>query len=136
MALRTQLARSTSATLNDNITAFGYSILITGTYELLSSLEQRRDVFEIFTGAAGAVLAFIMVELINLVFFRNMVDSEPKRGGLVTALSRLVSVGGGMGAALLCAVHLQGIAAWFTTGFVASFVFLLLDGIELVAAES
>jgi hypothetical protein len=136
MALRTQLARSTSATLNDNITAFGYSILITGSYGLLSSLQQPRDALEIFAGAAGAVLAFITVELINLAFFRNMVDSEPKRGGLVTAVMRLISVGGGMGAALLCASDLQGIAAWFTTGFAASFVFLLLDGVELVAAES
>jgi hypothetical protein len=44
MALRIRLARSMKAILNDNITAFGYSVLITGSYEILTRLNQVSSV--------------------------------------------------------------------------------------------
>jgi hypothetical protein len=131
MALRIRLARSMKATLNDNITAFGYSVLITGSYEILTRLNQVSSVLEIFCGAAGAVLAFVVSEIIMRTVFREFAGIGAERDRFFAAVMRFVSVGGGMAMTLLCAQYLNGIPAWFAGGFAGSFVFLLLDGIEL-----
>jgi hypothetical protein len=132
MALRVRLARNIAISLNDNITAFGYSILITGCYALMSALGHSPGVIEIFAAAGGAVLAFLVFELIMLTVFRDLRGIEPERNRFIAGLMRVISVPGGMGGTMLCAHYLTGPGAWLAGGFIGSFLFLVLDGIELL----
>jgi hypothetical protein len=131
MALRVRLARSVMVSLNDNISAFGYSILITGCYALMTAMGQSPNVIEIFAAAGGAVLAFLAFELIMVTVFRDLRHLEPQRNRFISGVMRVLSVPAGMSGALLCANYLNGTIAWLAAGFFASFLFLLLDGIEL-----
>ncbi len=132
MAWRMRLARNVAVTLNDNISAFGYSVLITGCYALMSTLGHTPGVVEIFAAAGGAVLAFLVFELIMLIAFRDLRGIEAERNRFVAGLMRVISVPGGLGGAMLCATYLTGPGAWLAGGFSGSFVFLVLDGIELL----
>ncbi len=135
MGIRVRLARSISVSLNDNISAFGYSVLITGSYALMQARGHSPEVIEIFAAAGGAIFAFLVFEFIMITFFSDLRGIESERNRFVAALMRVVSVPGGMGGALLCANYLTGSLAWLAGGFVGSFVFLVLDGIELLVIE-
>lgn len=135
MTTRSRLAREVIVSLNDNVSAFGYSILITAAFALMQTLDHKVGVVKIFAGAGGSVVSFLTFEAILIMFFHDLRDLEPGRNRFVAALMRVVSVPGGMAGALLCGYCLNGPGAWFASGFVASFLFLVLDGIELVFVD-
>ena len=135
MELRARLARSLSVTLKDNFSAYGYSTMITGSYAVLNKLQQNHDLIDIFGAAGGAAMAFVAAEVAMMTIFRDMVGDESERTRMIARLMNFVAIAGGMGGALVCGLYLEGLAAWFTAGFVASLLFIILDGIELALSS-
>lgn len=117
--------------LKDNTSAFGYSVTVTGSYAVLTSLKKNPSLGELFAGAAGAVCAFIVIEAATLLILRNMEGGEPERTRLIARLMNVVSVGTSMGAAALCGYFLGDMLAWFVGVFSATCLFVLLDAVEL-----
>jgi hypothetical protein len=117
--------------LADNTSAFGYSVTITGTYAVMTALNKAPALSELFAGAAGAVGAFIAMELAVVLLFRDVDEGELERTRLIARMMSLVSVCSSMGMAALCGHFLKGPAAWGLAGFIATTVFMVLDAVEL-----
>ncbi len=130
-------SKGLKVTLKDNTSAYGYSVSITGSYALLSSLQTSpTTVSQIFAAAAGAACAFAVVELATLVLFRNMNEGQAERTKLLARLMSAASVGSSMGAAALGGLLLHGRTAWFAGTFAATCLFVLFDAVELGIVES
>lgn len=134
MRLKRLLLKNLRLSVMDNSSAYAFSITITGAYALLATIAQPGPL-EIFAGAGGAVAAFMVAELLALL----LLPKDPQRSDNVKLLGRmlnLVSVGCAMGGAYLCGLLLSGPIAWLAAGFVASLVFVGLEGLELALADA
>ncbi|MEH6717314.1 MAG: hypothetical protein V7704_00420 [Aurantimonas endophytica] len=134
MTAKRLLLKNLRLSVMDNSSAYAFSITITGTYALLATIAAPGPL-EIFAGAGGAVCAFMVAELLTLLLLRE----DPQRSDTVKLLGRmlnLLSVGCAMGAAYLCGLLMDGPLGWLVAGFVASLIFILLEGLELALAEA
>jgi hypothetical protein len=128
------LLKNLRLSVMDNSSAYAFSITITGTYALVATIAPPGPI-DIFAGAAGAVAAFMLAELLTLLLLRE----EPQRSDAVKLLGRmlnLLSVGCAMGAAYLCGLLLAGPWSWLVAEFAASLIFIVLEGMELAVAEA
>jgi hypothetical protein len=110
MALRVRLARNVAVSPNDNISAFVYSVLITGCFAWMSALGHSPGVVEIFAANRGAVLAFLVFELIMLTVFTTC-GINAERNRFITGLMRVILVPAEMNEGMLYAHYLTGAGA-------------------------
>jgi hypothetical protein len=128
-------SRGLQASVRNNYTAYGYSIMITATFGVLASRESTPKVGEIFVFLAGAVAAFVAIELIVSRGLQRAPRGEPAKVAALGAAFSLGSVAAGVGAAALISLGLDGLLAWSTGGFVASGAYVLMAGVEIAVAE-
>ena len=134
--MKLRIRKSLSISLKDNSSAFGYSITITGAYAVLESFAPGSpDLLEIFVGAGGATLAFIVVEVALHFLGRDLASSDTEQTRIAARMLAFVSIGCGMGIATLCGWLLHGAVAWFAAGFLATTLFVLLDALQLALVE-
>jgi hypothetical protein len=127
--LRARLARKVAVSLNNNISAFGYSFLIAGCFAWISALGHSAGVIGILTADDGAVLAFPVFEPVMLTVFRDLRSIDAERNRFLTGLRRVISVPGGMGGTMLCTHYLTSAGARPVGGLVViGNLFLILVG--------
>ncbi|MEX6506772.1 hypothetical protein [Jiella sp. M17.18] len=119
----------------DNSTAFAFSTTITGSFALLNG-RAPASVPEIFAGAAGGVVAFMVAEWLALIFLRDQPDNDSASTRLLGRMLNLISVGCALGTTYLVGRFLAGPLAWFLAAFASSLIFIVLEGLELAAAEA
>jgi hypothetical protein len=129
------LSHGLQASVRNNYTAYGYSIMITASFGILASQESTPGVGSIFVFLAGAVTAFVAIEAIVSKGFTRTPRGEPTKVAALGAAFSFGSVAAGVGAATLVSLALYGLAAWGVGGLVASGAYILMAGMEIAIAE-
>lgn len=129
-----KLVKNVRLSVQENSSPYGFSVMITGTYALLST-RFRPEPLDVVAGAAGAASAFMLAELLALTILKRDAEINSQTTRLLGRLLSFLSIGSGIGVAYLCAVHIGGALGWLAAGAAGSFVYLLLDGVALAIAD-
>jgi MFS family permease len=118
-----------------NSLAYGYSLALTGSFGVLTTLVAHASVVEIFCFGIGASLPFPIANTAVTRAFTVKVEGEPP---VVLALGTsigVVSVCAAIGAATVFGWLLDDWLAWLVGSFAASAVYLFASALELVVAR-
>lgn len=120
------------STVGREATTFGFSILATVSFGVVQSTQGSPGVMQIFLFAIGAVMSFTLLEgILSRGFVKPMPQHPTQTLALGTSLN-IVSVTGGLGAALLVSTLLSGNWAW---ALAAGIAYLVTESLELALAE-
>ncbi len=123
------------ASIRNNTTAYGFSIMITASYGALASIGGEPTVVDVLLFVFGAILAFVGIEaVVSAGFRRHVAEEPPEVVALGTALS-FVSAGVAVGTAALCGEVLSDQLAWPVGAFTATAAYILISAAEMAAAE-
>lgn len=128
-------ARGLRASARNNASAYGYSVTISASGVILSSLWGTPNVVAVFAFAGGAIAAFAFVEAIVTHGFRHKVEDEPSQVKALGSSISIFSVGLALVVALVVGRLLPGHFAWPLGSFLATVAYLLVFGLELRMAE-
>ena len=128
-------SRGLQASVRNNYTAYGYSVMITASFGVLASQESTPKVGYVFLFLLGAIAAFVAIELAVSKGFERTPRGEPTKVLAVGAAFSFGSVAVGVGAATLITVVLSGLPAWPLGGLAASGTYVLMSGVEIALAE-
>ena len=129
-----RLRRGLQTSVVDNSSAFGFSITITASFGTLSRLHGQPGFGEIFGFALAAVAAFTVLQAVASSGFRSRPGTAPREVVMLGTALNVASVGLGVGAATLTGLVLDSSVAWPLGAFLAAFVFVLAEALELTLA--
>ena len=118
----------------NNATAYGFSISVTAAYGLVSGSQGMVAALETVSFAIGATLAFVLVGVVFVAVFRRGSLDETGQVAFISGVMDLVSVAAAVSVALGLS-GVAGIAAWPLTGFGTVVTYLLVSGLDIVAAR-
>lgn len=127
--------RALQTAIRNNSAAFGFSIVVTGSFGMLTTIEGSPDAASTLLFAVGAIAAFTALDLLATTGFKRDLASEPPEVITHAASLSFLSVGAGLGAAIGLAELIDGLPAWAFAGFLGSATYNLGLGIELMLAE-
>lgn len=120
-----------------NAQAFGFSILITVSYGIVSaSSADKPSPLELVGFALSAVAAFAAMNM--LVAWLKTIqpsDTERSRVLLVATATDFLAVGAGVGVVFAVATLLDGWVAWILAPFLAGVVYGLVQALEIAVAR-
>ncbi|MBA3421737.1 MAG: hypothetical protein H0U12_07580 [Thermoleophilaceae bacterium] len=123
------------ASLGTNASAFAYSVMITATYGVLTTILGASTVLDAFTFVVGAATAFTLTEAVASRGFRVRMRGERPDvvvlGSAISYPSTLLAVGAGA----LAGEALGTGVAWPAGSFSATMVFLLVGAVELLLGK-
>ncbi len=129
-----KLRRGLQTSVVDNSSAFGFSITITASFGMLNRLHGQPGVGEIFGFALAAVAAFTVLQAVASSGFRTRPGTAPREVVMLGTALNVASVGLGVGAATLTGLTLDSSVAWPLGAFLAAFVYILAEALELTLA--
>jgi predicted outer membrane lipoprotein len=129
------LGHGTRSALVNNLSAFGFSVMVTATFGVLSARLGSPGTVEIFLFAAGAVAGVTLLDGISSKGFKRQIRGETSDVVALGAGLGFVSVGAAIGSAALLAEIVDGGSAWLLGSFLASCAYLLLNGFEMSLAK-
>lgn len=119
----------------NNLSAFGFSVMITATFGALSAQLGAPGTVEVFLFAAGAVAGVTVLDGIASKGFRRKLRDETSDVIALGTGFGFLSVLAAIGAAALAAAVVDGGAGWPLGAFLASTAFVLLSGVEMSVAK-
>lgn len=130
--------RGLQVSVSGNAQAFGFSILITISYGIVSASSSTPSTAELVGFTLSAVAAFSMLNLLVAWLTRNKaaVDSEPTRVVLIATATDFLAVGAGFAAAYGATAAVSGWGAWVLAPFAASLTYGLVQALELAFGRS
>lgn len=128
-------AHGLRASLGENAGAYSYSVTITASFGVLTTILGSGGVFEVFLFILGAATAFTVTELVASRGFRVRMRGERPEVVVLGSAIAYPSVLLGAGAAALAGEVLGTGVAWAAGSFLATVVFLLVGGIELLLGQ-
>ena len=123
------------ASVLNNASAYGFSVTITATMALLSSIRGAPTALQVIAFAGGAVAAFAVVELVVSRGFTRGMEDEPSDVKELGSSISVLSVGSAIGCAYVAGRLVGGFVAWPLGSFVATVAYLFLFGVELSLAH-
>ncbi len=133
---RGPVGRSLATSVHGNSQAFGFSIMITGTFGVLASLRGSPRPIDILLFGLGAALAVAVLEAVVTRGFRAPAESVPSEVEMLGTALNFISVGAGLGAAIGIGHAVDGVVAWPLAAALASTAFILLESSEVLAASA
>ena len=130
-----RFGHGTRSALANNLSAFGFSVMITATFGVLSAQLGSPGTVEVFLFAAGGVGGVTLVDGISTKGFKRQMRGETSDVVALGAGLGFVSVGAAIGCAAGTAALLDGGSAWPLGAFLASCAYLVLNGAELSLAK-
>lgn len=130
-----RLMRGLTASIRGNSNAYGYSIVATADFAVLSKLTSSSTLTDIFLFIAGAVLAFAMIEAIGTRMFTRSLPDEPSRVVALGSAIGIISISAAVGVAVGVGKLLPPLAAWPVGAFASSVIYLLVVAVEMALAE-
>ena len=128
-------ARELRLSLRNNSGAFGYSVMITSTMAMLSSVEGPPRPAQIVFFLLGAVASFALIEAVATRAFTRSLEDEDTAVIALGASLNLLSIAGGVGVAAGLAVLLPVNLTWLLAPFAASVTYVLVTAVEVSAAR-
>lgn len=133
---RQRLAEGLNASVHGNAQAFGFSITITVSFGVVSLLEPKPGVFDLFLFAMAGVLAFSLLNVLVALGLRNTDKTEPgDRALLIGTATDFLAVGAAVGSAIGIGTLVHGTLAWVLTPFVGAAVYVLVQSVELAVGR-
>jgi hypothetical protein len=115
-----------------NAHAFGFSILITVTYGVVSNASAAPTPGDLFGFALSGVAAFSLLNVVVAALTRGFTLAPPsERRTLIATATDFLAVGAGVGAAYGVTLILGGWAAWLLAPFAAGLIYVLVQALEL-----
>lgn len=133
--LRDGLGQGVRASLQNNLSAYGFSVMITATFGVLSATVGSPHVVDVFAFVAGAVTGVSIVDGIATHGFKYKFRSEDSDVVALGAALGYVSVGLAVGAAAGIGAIVGGWPGWALGALAATCAFVLLSGIEMTLAR-
>jgi hypothetical protein len=128
--------RGLNVAASGNAQAFGYSILITVSYGIVSASSGKPSPVELIGFALSAVAAFSLLNiLVAYVSEKRSGNAARTRVVLVATATDFLAVGAGLGAVFGVTAILGGWAAWILAPCVAGLVYVLVQALELAVGE-
>lgn len=121
--------------VRNNASAYGFSVMITAAFGVLSAALGSPRVGDVFLYAGGAVLGVVAVEGIVSRGFRLRLRGEQSDVVALGAAFGFVSVGLSVGAAALTGTVLSGWLGWLLGPLFASALYVIASGVEMSLAR-
>lgn len=122
--------------VSGNAQSFGFSIMITVTFGVVSAAYGQPSLPELFGFALTAVAAFSVLNVLVALLLRGEEDDEPPSKVLLVATATdFLAVGAGVGAAVGIRFLIADTAAWLLAPFCATAVYVLVQSVELTVGE-
>lgn len=119
----------------NNSSAFAFSIMITGSFGLLSRSEGTATTGEVFVFGMLAVAGFAALETLASNAFRRRPETYPVEVTMLGTAFSFVSVAVAYGGAAVSGALLDDMTAWIVGGFCASALFVLAEALELAIVQ-
>ena len=135
-SLKRAIQRGVRTSVRNNISAYGYSVMITAAFAVLSASLGSPPVGDVFLYAGGAVAGVTVVEGVASRGFRVPMRGEPSDVIALGSSFSFASVGLSVGAAALAAPIVPTWAGWLLGSFAASAFYVVASGIEMALARA
>jgi ABC-type branched-subunit amino acid transport system permease subunit len=122
--------------IRNNMSAYGFSVMITCSYGVLNTSIGPPSVGNIFMFAGGAVTAVMLIDAIVSSGFRDKLRGDPSDVVALGAALELFSAGAGIGVAAIAGVAFGNWVGWTVGGTSAATAFVLMSGIEMAMARA
>lgn len=130
-----RVSRAIGTSIRGNSTAFGFSIMITVSFGMLSNVEGAPKVFELFLFGVGAAAGLAILEGALTKGFRAEIERTSQEVRLLGTAMNFMSVAAGVAAALAVGELFDGRVAWSLAAFAAANVYVAAESAELLLAE-
>ena len=135
-AIHEHVVRGVGSSTRHNALAYGYSLALTGTFGVLTTLDHTPHVGDVFLFGVGGSVTFAIANTLATRGFTVRADSEPPIVRALASSLGFISVSGALGIAALLGWALAGWVAWLVAPFAASGVYLVLSAFEFVVARA
>jgi hypothetical protein len=130
------LVRSLNTSVTGNAQAFGFSVTVTVTFGVVSSVVGSPSLGQMMAFALAAVAAFSLLNVALTVLLKpRSSDRETRQVVLIATATDFLSVAAGVAAAMGISHLLGGWAAWLLAPFCAGVLYVLVQAVELAAGE-
>jgi peptidoglycan biosynthesis protein MviN/MurJ (putative lipid II flippase) len=127
-----RIEQGLNTSVHGNAQAFGFSITITVTFGVVSLLQPRPQLVDLFLFALAGVLAFSLLNVLVVLRLRRHDRGETnERGMLLGTATDFLAVGAAVGAAMGVEELVHGTWAWLLGPFVAAMAYVLVQAVEL-----
>ena len=124
--------RALYTSVTGNAQAFGFSITVTVTFQVVSSAEGPPSSWQMMLFALATVAAFSVLNvLLAAVIDPDAVKQESARVVLVATATDFLAVGAGIAVAMGWVRVVDGWAAWVLAPFSAGVVYVVVQAVEL-----
>ncbi len=130
-----QIRRGLHTSVVDNSTAFGFSITITCSFGVLSNTEGSPSIGAILAFGLAAAATFTLLHALASDLFRHRPQSAPRQVVILGTALNFLSVGLGVGAAVLVGLLVAPAAAWPLGSVAAASAFIFSESLEMLLAE-
>lgn len=127
--------RGLDSSVTGNAQAFGFSITVTVTFGVASTVDSSPSLPELMGFALSAVTAFSLLNLLVTHLRDDPSDSTPARALLLGTATDFLAVGAGVGAAIGIRYLVDGWALWLLAPFCAGVVYVLVQSVELAVGR-
>ena len=134
-SLKEAIEGGVRTSVRNNASAYGFSVMITAAFGVLSASLDTPTVGEVFLYAAGAVSGVTAVEGIVSHGFRVRLRGEPSDVVALGSSFSFASVGLSVGAAAVVAAIVPTWVAWLSGPFAASAIYVVASGFEMALAH-
>ena len=114
--------RGLHASATSNAAAYGYSVTITATFGVLSTMRDIPGMPQTLSFVMGAVLAFAVVEAAASRGYRHELEDEPSSIKALGSSISIFSVGGALGFVFAGMWLVGGLVVWPLGSFVATVI--------------
>lgn len=121
--------------LRNNVSAYGFSVMITASFGVLTASLGSPTVGDVFLFAAGGVTGVTVIEGVSSRGFRKKMRGDPSDVVALGAAIGYFSVVVAIGAAALVALVLTTGIGWAVGAMAASAIYVLISGAEMALAR-
>jgi MFS family permease len=132
---RARYRRGLSTSVVNNASAFGFSVMITAGYGMLSHFHSHPRVPNVVLFAFGAVIGIAVIEAMVSRGFRLRPHSHPEEVVMLGTAANLVSVAVALGVFYVSGRFLPELVAWPVAPLLAAAAYVLVEAFELAVAE-
>jgi len=129
------VGRGLSTSIRGNSPAFGFSIMITATFGVASSVAGAPTAGEALLFGIGAAATIAALEAAISHGFRTSAAAAPSEVRLLATSMNITSVAAAVGSAIGIAELFDGGAGWLVVGAGPALVYVLAESVEVMAAE-
>jgi hypothetical protein len=129
-----EFSKGLRTSIEENSTAYGYSVMITVSFGVLTTTGHQPSVGRLFLVVIGAAIAFTLMEALSTRMFKTT-DRDSEYVALLGAAFNFLSIGVGLAVAWLTSLATTGWMAWVLVPMLGTVSYLVFVGLEITIAK-